>query len=198
MKYFKLLGLSPIAVAALMLLSSNASATTITSPTGTALATGRVIHAESEETAVPGTNHLRLHNAIAAINCSATFSLTLDDTSASGTATGKIDSLTVTCTHPWIAHIELLGQGEVHWVGGYNGTFTKSGVTVTLTHTTTGVKCTYTSYDNLDIGTITGGNPATLHIAVSVPRHGGSLLCGGANAAATGALKTKGAYYIDP
>lgn len=198
MKYVKILGLLAVAASALMAFAGTASATTITSPTGTTAPSGTTFHAESEENAVPGTKHVRLHNNIAKIDCTSTATFTFDDTSGTGTATGKIDNLTFTCTHPWVVHVEKLGALEVHWTNGYNGTLTASaGTTVTATHTTTGAKCTYQSVDNLHIGTITGGDPATLHVNASIPRHGGSLLCGGANASWTGAYVTTGPVFVD-
>lgn len=203
MKYVKILGLLAVAAAALMAFAGTASATTITSPTGTVLNPGGTegdvtIHAESEESAVAGTNHVRLHNGIASINCTSTAVFTFEHFSETGTPTGKIDSLTFDCTHPWVVHVESLGSLELHHSSGYNGTLTASaGTTVTATHTTTGAKCTYQSTNGLHIGTITGGSPATLDISASIPRHGGSLLCGGANAAWTGAYKTTNPYYVD-
>lgn len=66
----------------------------------------------------------------------------------------------------------------------------------TGTHSS-GIKCTYTTGEALTLGAITGGSPATLHFNVSVPRHGGSLLCGGSNSNVTGTYRTTNAYYID-
>jgi ABC-type glycerol-3-phosphate transport system substrate-binding protein len=48
MKYLKILGLAAIAAAALMAFAGTASATTLTSPKGTIVKTGTVIHAVSE------------------------------------------------------------------------------------------------------------------------------------------------------
>ena len=199
MKYVKILGLLAVAAAALMAFAGTASATVITSPTGTVLPEDSVIHAESEESAVVGTNQVLLHNSIAEIKCDSTASFTNDHTNAAGTTTGPITSLSFTnCNSPWTVTVNTLGSLEVHSSGSYNGTLTSKGTKVTATNDSLGVNCVYetNAATGTDVGTITGGNPATLDIIASIPRIGGSFLCGGSAANWTGAYKSTGQYYI--
>ena len=199
MKHAKALGSLATVAAALMAFAGTASATVITSPTGTVLPNG-TIHAVSEEHAVPGTKHVRLDNEVAPIECESTATFTNQHTTVSGTTTGPITSLSFTpCTNGWTVTVNTLGRLEVHKTSGYNGTLTSYGTRVTATNHNVGLSCVYetNAASGTDVGTITGGNPATLDIVASIPRVGGSFLCGGANANWTGAYVATGAYYID-
>ena len=196
MRNVRIFGLLAIIAGALMALAGSASATSITSPTGTALATGSSIHMESEEGAVPGTKKVLLHNDVADIECESTLSATYSHTSA-GRPTGNIDSLSFTNCGSWAVTVNALGRLEVHDDGGYNGTVTSYGTKVTASGF--GINCVYetNAATGTDIGTITGGSPATLDIIASIPRVGGSFLCGPGNAGWTGNYVTTNAYYID-
>jgi hypothetical protein len=211
MKYVKILGLLAVAAAALMAFAASASATTVTSPTGTAatLTTGSgethkkgtQIHAISEEGAVAGTSHVLLHNSNASIQCNSTVEGDLESQGAGVTAKGEIDILTFTnCTNGWTVTVDVRGSLEVHWVGpsGYNGTLTSSGATVTaVLHTIFGdITCRYAT-NATHIGTVTGGNPATLHIEAAIPFHSGGGLCGSGVSNWTGKYVTTGPLFVD-
>jgi hypothetical protein len=185
MKYVKMFGLLAVAAAALMAFAGAASATTVTSPTGTAIANGTKIHAESEG------GHVKLHTDIAEILCPSTVEGEITTNSLTGTdASGPITTLifgtkaTEGCTNGWVVHVNLPGSLSVrHNTGTYNGDLFSSGATVTATRF--GVECAYQT-NNTTIGTLTGGEHATLHIEAVIPRHGGSSLCGSSAANWTG------------
>lgn len=66
-----------------------------------------------------------------------------------------------------------VGTLEVHRIAGTsNGTLTSSGTEVTAVFL--GVSCLYRG---ADLGTLTGGSPATMDINAEVERSGGSFLC---------------------
>ena len=199
MRHLKIIGLLALAAAALMALAAGpASATTLTSPTGT-VTTGP-IHFVSEEKAVSGTTHILMHNEAANIECNSTLEVSLSTHGSGVTAKGNISNLQFTnCTGGWTYEVISNGSLEIHWTSGYNGTVTWSGTTIraTLHLGIFGtVECNYAT-NNTDIGTITGGNPATLHLETKMPKESGSALCGSSSANWTGAYKTTSELYVD-
>jgi hypothetical protein len=163
----------------------------ITSPTGTAGTSP--VHLVSEG------GHISIHNPEANIECASTLEATLETTGA-GTASGLVDALSFTgCTNGWSVSVQAAGELEVHATSGYNGTVTSSGATITGTldlfffHVT----CRYKTA-NTTVGTLTGGNPATLHIEGKIPFHSGSAACGKEPSQMTGDYETAEALYIDP
>jgi hypothetical protein len=179
MKYVKILGLLAVAAAAVMAFAGTASATTITSPSGT-LYTGKIV-AEAE-------GHAVLDNPIAKIECASKVEGTVASHGSGVTAKGNISLLTFgspvgTCTDSWHVTVVSAGSLEIH---GSGSTLTSSGATVEATRF--GVSCRYQT-NNTDIGTVTSGTPATLHIAASIPFHSGSIFCGSGATAWTGSYK---------
>lgn len=147
MRHTKILSLlAAVGAAVLMVLAGSASATTVTSPTGTAVTPTTPIHFVSETDANPNTKHLLLHNAIASIECESTIEFNIDDQGAGVTATGAVDSLTFApCTAGWTFEVKAKGSLEIHWTSSYNGTVTWSGFTAAMVrHTIFGtVTCNY-------------------------------------------------------
>jgi hypothetical protein len=191
MKYVKILGLLAVAAAALMAFAASASATTVTSPTGSK--TTPTIHAVSEG------GHVVLANSNANIECASTVEGTVESHGEGVTARGRITALTFSsCTNGWTVTVDNLGGLEAHWTSGYNGTVTSSETTVSATlHTIFGtIHCRYLT-SNTDIGTLTGGNPATLDISASIPFHSGGGLCGSGNSAWSGKYLLTGTFYLD-
>ncbi len=181
MRHLKAFGLLAMAVAALLALAASASAgTTITSPTGT-VATP-TIKAESEG------GHITLSNPIANISCSSILEAKIESHGAEAPARGKVTSLTFACTNSWHATTVALGELVVHWTSGYNGIVTSTGTKVSTTRL--GVPCIYETI-NTQVGTITGGTPATIHLAASIPINAteSSGLCGTGNSKLEGSLK---------
>jgi hypothetical protein len=193
MKYVKILGLLAVAAAAMMAFAVSASATTVTSPTGTKATP--TIHAVNEG------GHVVLANSNANIECSSTVEGKVESHGEGVTAKGNISSLSFTsCTNGWTVEVNPVAKGslEAHWTSGYNGTLTSNGTTVTaILHTIFGpITCRYLT-SNTSIGTLTGGNPATLDIEASIPFHSGGGLCGSGNSAWSGKYVATTAIYLD-
>lgn len=203
MKYVKILGLLAVAAAALMAFAGIASATTVTSPTGTTYGTGSKfpIHATSE-------GHAILHNPIAKIECPSTVTGNLSknpgETHAGGTttaATGPITALSFEpCTNSWHVTVDVNGYLEVlsdGKAGTYDGTVYSEGTTVKSTRF--GIECFYSTGETTKIGTLIGGTPAKMVIEASIPLHGGSGLCGSGATVWTGTYKvtTPGSLFVD-
>lgn len=197
MKHLKLFGLLVVAAASMMAFAASASATTVTDSAG---GTTPTIHAVSEEDAVPGTNHVLLHNESANIECNSTVEGKVEKHGAGVTASGLISSLIFNnCTGGWVVTVNTKGSLEVHTTSTANhgtATLTSSGATVTAVLFGGFVTCRYRT-ENTHIGTVTGGNPATLKISAKIPFHGGSGLCGGETANWTGSYKTTGTLKFD-
>ena len=191
MKYVKILGLLAVAAAAMMAFAASASATSITTTTGGAAATP-TIHAVNE-------GHVTLQNPIANISCSSTVEGKVESHGSGVTAGGNISTLNFTsCTNSW--HVTAITNGslEVHWTSGHNGTLTSKGAKVDTTRF--GVTCVYEIGAGTHIGTVTGGNPASLHIEASIPINDpeSSDLCGTGNAKWEGNYVTTSALYVAP
>jgi len=198
MKYVKILGLLAVAASAMMAFAANASATTVTGSGGTKTPT---IHAISEESAVAGTKHVLLHNAIANIQCESTAQGAVEAAGEGGTGLtvkGAISSLTFSpCTNSWVVHVDTFGELEVHGESGNKGTLTSTGTKVTATRF--GLQCVYKT-NATDIGTVTGGASfATLDINATIPvvAAESSFLCTETPAKWTGAYKTTATLEID-
>lgn len=177
MKYVKMLGLLAIAAAALMAFAGTASATTLTNGSGVFYPKGTVIHAEAEGT-------VTLHPPIGDITCtSSTVQGEVEKpggAAESETVSGPIGTLTfggcnaaVTVLKPGTLEIHTKEKG----VNNGNGTLTSNGAEVTVV--AFGIHCVFTT-SNTDIGTVTGSKTkdATLDIEATIPRTGGSFLCG--------------------
>ncbi len=197
MKHLKLLGLLAVAAAALMAFAASASATTVTTTTGGSAATP-VIHAVNEN------GHVKLANAIATIECSSTAEGKVEEHGdrivnevTRTDAFGKIETLTFTgCTNSWHVTTEKPGTLSVDWTSGHNGTLSSSGALVKTTRFL--VPCNYET-NNTKVGTVTGGNPATLDIEASIPiAAGSSELCGKGNAKWEGNYISTTELYVAP
>jgi len=191
MKYVKILGLLAVAAAALMAFAASASATTVVDGNGNETPT---IHAVHEGT------HVSLHNSIVNIECNSTVEGTVTSHGSGVTAVGHISTLLFNnCTNEWVVDVTSNGTLEVHYTGpgtGHGeGTLTSNAAKVTATRA--GLSCVYET-KNTAIGTVVGGNPATLSISASIPRVGGSFLCGGSTATWTGSYATTGTLAIQP
>jgi hypothetical protein len=193
MKCVRLLALLGVAVAAVMAFAGSASATTLTSPTGTTF-TGK-FHAVSEN------GHVQLHSPLSTIECNATVQGEVKTHGAGVTASGPITGWTFSdCTIEDTITVKKAGVFEVHWTSGYSGTLTSSGAEIEIFKHSFGGSCIY-STTNTHIGTVTGGTEATLDIdSAAIPRTGGTLgfFCG-SSAEWTGNYKftTPHTLYID-
>ncbi len=194
MKYVKILGLLAVAAAAMMAFAASASADYVTTTTGgaTPALNSETIHAVNEPT------HVVLKNAIANIECNSTV-VGKVETHTGGTAStaaeGKISELNwSSCTNNWHVTTSAPGSLSVHWTEKHNGTLYSNGALVKTTRFL--VPCNYET-SHTHIGTVTGGNPATLHVKASIPiAAGSSELCGSGNATWEGAYVTTSALYV--
>ncbi len=190
MKYVKILGLMAVAAATMMVFAGSASATSVTTTTGGAASTPAV-HAVNEG------GHVTLTNSIANIECQSTVEGAVESHGAGKEASGSLNWLLFTgCTNVW--HVTEVAPGglALNWVSGHNGSLTSTGSKVTTTRF--GVTCNYET-NGTAIGTLTGGNPATLDISASIPIAAGSSgLCGTGNAKWSGSYVTTSALYVAP
>jgi hypothetical protein len=162
MKYLKMLGLLAVAAAAMMAFAGVASATTLTSPAGTAYTS--TLKATSTSST--------LHGSFISVTCKhSAVEGKVESHGASVTAGGKVTGLTFSeCTDP--VTVKKEGSLEVH----SNGRVTSTGAEIII-HTSVG-ECVFTT-SGTDIGLFTGGTPAKLDIdSVAIPRTGGSFFCG--------------------
>jgi len=182
MKYVKTLGLGAIAAAALMAFvgASTASATVLCSvqptegspatkgtvcPANFAYLAGTEIHATAEEHIV-----LTTGSEFTEITCKHGTLLGDTENEGSATETVKIKVTKTTweeCSTPnGSCTVTTLKPGvlEVHWIADtYNGTLTANGKEITTSCNSIfgNIHCIF-KFESEDLGTITGGNPATI------------------------------------
>lgn len=192
MKYVKTLVFGSVAAAALMayLGAGTASATVLcsepgtgspvgtTCPAGKAYSSGTSLHAVLD----PGTGGSTLTNGYKDINCSeATIAgSTSTEGSASTAVSGAVTTLFFSSCNCEVKVLKT-GSFEIQWISGtHNGTLKSSGTEVTTTCDISPfglVHCIYVT-NGTDLGTFTGGNPATVDIAsADIPRLATNLLC---------------------
>lgn len=184
-KSAKITGLLVVA-AGLLALSGTATASTVTSPSGTAY-TGFVI-GESEFDVV-----LHSENAPTPFTaeCSSSFTAAVQQHGSSVTAEGPNSSWSFSsCKNGVTVTVVFSGGLEFHSLGGGNATVTWRGAEFDV-HVPLGFKCRYsTAFFGTDIGVLTGGTFATLDLnSATINRTGGSAFCG------TGGFLT-GSYRI--
>ena len=161
-------------------LTGPASATVVTSPSGTPYTS--TIKAASEGTTT-------LHNSSLGVSVSCKKSTVEGKVESHGTGVtvkGNVSSLTFGECGADTVTVLKTGSLEIHEGQGGNhidGTLTSVGAEITIKNGATGVSCTYTTGTGTDIGTLTGsgttGKTATLDIeSATIPRTGDSILCG--------------------
>jgi hypothetical protein len=194
MRYLKILGLLAVATAALMAFAGPASATTVTTSTGGASATP-TIHAVNEN------GNVLFHNPEANIECSSTFQGPVESHGSGITVTLKINAEFKACINGWSVTVNVSGTLHFHWNFGHGAKVTWTGGTITATLNLVffHITCRYaTAAGGTDIGTLTGGNPATLHLEGKIPFHSGSAACGEEPSQWTGDYTTTSALYVAP
>jgi len=176
---FKTVGLLALAAMSLLAFASTASATKITSPTGTTSTANGKVTAEG---------HLVLDNPIAKIECAGSAESKVESHGGAGvSATGNLSSLSFSnCTNGWHVTVVAAGMSIINHTSGYHGSLNSSGATIEAT--VAGIFCRYKT-QNTSIGTVTSGGPATVHMAASIPFHSGSPFCGSGATAMTGSLR---------
>ncbi|HEU4737915.1 MAG TPA: SGNH/GDSL hydrolase family protein [Solirubrobacterales bacterium] len=179
-------GLLALAAAVAMVFAASASATVVTTSTGGAPATP-TIHVVNEG------GHVVLATPIASIACSSTIDAKVENHGAAVTASGSLTTLNFTgCTNSWHVTSATTGNFEIHHS---SGAVISSGAKVDTTRL--GVTCIFET-NNTKIGTLTSGNPATLHLEASLPVGSGSSgLCGTKAAKWEGSYVTTSALYVE-
>jgi hypothetical protein len=178
MKYMKMLGLAAIAAAALMAVADSASATQLTSPTGTALPAGTVIKSELKEGVA------KLAANFGNIECKE--SVNEDKTTNGGSSTETVRLIvtrwTFTNCNGGACTVVALRNGEleIHSISGTeNGTVTGWGQEWTTNCSFFGINyhciwSTGTSTSPTHMGVLTGGAPAVLDLHATLIRIGGT------------------------
>jgi len=182
MKYIKMLGLAAVAAMALMAFTGVASAsmlyngaTTLNAGTTLEFSLKSGTSALLKETSAPGGNGETLDTCT-----SSTVQGNITNAgSSTATVTGENTAISwgPTCTFPTTT--TKLGKLEIHHItGGTNGTLTADteiGVTI---NTVFFGSCVYGVTEGVDLGILTGGNPATFHAnAVAEKLSGSALAC---------------------
>jgi hypothetical protein len=91
---------------------------------------------------------------------------------------------------------EHAGSLAVTYTSGHDGIVTSNGALVKTTRFL--VPCNYET-NNTKVGTLIGGNPATLRIESSIPvAEGSSELCGESNVKWEGSFVTTSVLYVAP
>lgn len=144
-----------------MALGTSASATTLTSPAGTSY-TGTV-KATAED--------FQVIESFAALPCGhSAFEFKVEQHGASATVLGQVSNLTYSkCTFPMT--VKRPGKFEIH----SGGTVTWTGAEI-VQHSNVG-ECIFTT-QSTTVGTLTGGSTARLDFNATMPRTGGSFVCG--------------------
>lgn len=164
-------------------------ASTFTAPTGTSVTP--TINAESE-------GHVVFETPLYEIECQLTLEGTVESHNGEEGATVPLSTISMSgCTDGWHGTMVSAGELNVQATGDYDGTVTWSGGTFELTGPG-GYTCRFKA-ENVHFGALTGGNPATIHVATALFYHSGSPLCGTGTYPLTGSLKVSSpsALYID-
>jgi len=183
MKYIKMLSLAALAAMALMAVvgATTASATVLcknssnTTTCSEDYASGTAI----EGTITSGTTAvLETSGGTVLDTCTESTVKGNTETTGGSSATVKGDIKTLTwgsCTRT--TNTLAVGSLEIHHTAGSdNGTLTATGTTEVTIDTIFG-SCVYGTGTGLNLGTVVGGNPATLSINVGVPKISGNFAC---------------------
>ena len=193
MKLVKMLGLAAIAAAALMAFAGSASATILTSPSGTQYS-GEI--AASLKSCTKAT----MKSFIGEVACEkSTFGGKVESQGAETTASTRVSSLTLTSCDCVVAVLRN-GSFEIHTDSASangNGTVTGNGQEFTME--CEGFHCIFTT-SNTDLGTLTGGTSGVLTVNATIPRTGGrsGAFCGSSgNFVGTWSVNTPSTLLID-
>ncbi|HYH53922.1 MAG TPA: hypothetical protein VD761_07300 [Solirubrobacterales bacterium] len=176
MKNLKMLGLSALAVMALIGPAGQASAS-VTSPAGT-------VYTGTLEASI--THSFLLKAGFAEITCSLSVLKGKIENNIGTFAIGKISTLSFSLCGSSTVDVLSNGSLEIFSTGAGKGDL--RGYSTQITVATMGISCVYGTTTQTPIGTITGGTQPVMSIAASLPKISGGFLC--ANPASwTGAYK---------
>lgn len=197
MKCFKMLGLASVAVAALMVFVTSASATTLTSPTGTVY-TGTITIEEE--------GAIELHGSFTTVKCKQShLEFHVSRHGVGVTVAGNLTTHSFAeCNFP--VTVLKAGSMEIHAVNcnannECTGTLTSTGTELTVG--TSIANCIFTT-SNTHLGTITPTNDTGGHATLdtdstAIPRTGHSIFCG-SSGTMTGShtISTPSTLWINP
>jgi hypothetical protein len=177
MKYLKMLGLAAAAAAALMAFAGSASATVLCTENQNPCPVGKD---EPPNTLISATSsHTQLTASFGTVTCkkNEVGGETTNTGGPTSTVEGPVESLVFDECNGKVV-VKEKGTLEVHAIGGGNGTLTSKNAAVTVE--LFGVHCVYgTTATGTNLGTVTGGNPATVDINATVVRKEGGFFCPG-------------------
>jgi hypothetical protein len=191
MRYMKFLRSLAVAIAATVALGGSASADYLSTTTDGVAATP-VIHALNEN------GHLALHNPEMQLECASTFDGTVQTHGVGQIISVQLSSMSFTgCTGGWTIAVNSPGWLSAIHTTEHSGKVTSSGLTATATLNLVffHITCRYAT-SSTNLGTLTGGTPATLDIEGKLPFHSGSAACGEEPSQWTGDYVLTGALYI--
>jgi hypothetical protein len=169
MKHLKWLGIVAVVASALTaLVGASAASATVLYSGGTKLAAGTKVESTGE--------NLVYKMGFATIECGhSEFDGKLSNAgSATATVEGSVDNLSYTECN-MLVNVLKRGKLIFHYTSGSNGIVTSEGTEVTYSFS--GTSCTYGTPTATNIGTLNGGNPATLNASASLTRVAGGFLC---------------------
>lgn len=174
MGYAKLLAVAVVITAAMGGMAAQAAATVMTSPAGTQIGAGTTIHFKEKN------GKWKFTMTSDEIECSK-FTMHIDATTSGGTLQTIDLDVTQVKQEECDAAVTVLKGGTIEY---HTLSFPPPGrVTVTWTglelktEPFPGITCIYTT-SNTDVGSVSGGTPAVFNLSGTIPRTGGSFLCG--------------------
>lgn len=193
MKHLKMFLIAAATMATAMAFASTASATSATSPAGTTY-TGTL--AGSSE------GNVVWHTSLFKFECNFSMEGKIEVHGVGVTGQGKATNYTYKECNSNITITTLKpGTLEIHSSGKGQGTITSTGTEGKAVLHSFGVECIY-STNNTDLGVVTDssvtGGKATLDLSATIPRTGGSFLCGStASLTAAAVVNTPEKIFID-
>lgn len=179
MKYFKMLSLLAVAVAGMLALIGTASAVNTTAPAGTKYTGTTHSVSEQQKVVIRGPSS-------SVLKCESTTHSQQTETKSNGETETILDHFVFTHCEGGTVDNASTKPGTViaHSLGSGNGAITSVGAefTTTVNSIFGTITCVYATGSGTKIGTLTGASSstghATLHVAATIPRTGGSGLCG--------------------
>ncbi|HYH53921.1 MAG TPA: hypothetical protein VD761_07295 [Solirubrobacterales bacterium] len=165
MKQFERFGLAMLA-AALLAFAAPASATTVTSPAGTEY-TGE-FHATASSS-------LLMQAGFVNLTCTESTIKGRIESNGGATAGGKISTLSFSSCGATTFDVLINGSLSIEATGEGKGIVRGSGSQWTTAFF--GISCVYGTTTNTTLGTVTGGTPAKMSIAATLPKISGGFLC---------------------
>jgi hypothetical protein len=186
LKYLKIIGLVAVAAMAMMAFAGSASATVLcnnnlsTTACSSKVAAGTLIESSLTGSSVLKSGETTLNTCTGGKFTSEVSNAGSSTTTVSGPNKtidfeGCVSTVHTKSSCEFCEHVAN-GTLEIHHIAGTdNGTVTASGVVIT--NTIFGTSCIYQSGVGKDLGTLVGGNPASLNINITVTELTPKAIC---------------------